>query len=56
MSRVICSYCGKDLGPSPTPEDSHGICDTCGAALLRVTVEEFMERVERDKMEREETR
>jgi len=32
--RVICAWCGKDMGPSPTPEDSHGICPECGRRLL----------------------
>jgi hypothetical protein len=27
--RFICSWCGKDMGPSNTPEDSHGICEEC---------------------------
>jgi len=27
--RFICAWCGKDLGPSGTPEDSAGICPKC---------------------------
>ena len=27
--RVICSWCGKDMGPSGTDMDSHGICAKC---------------------------
>ena len=27
--RYICMKCGKDLGPSGTEEDSHGICPKC---------------------------
>lgn len=27
--RFICAWCGKDLGPSGTVEDSHGICERC---------------------------
>lgn len=45
MSRIICGFCGRDLGPADTSEDTHGICDKCGAKLLGITEEEFRERV-----------
>jgi len=32
--RLICAWCGKDLGPSNTEENSHGICNLCREALL----------------------
>jgi len=35
--RFICAWCGKDLGPSGTPEDSHGICPECAAKLQEQT-------------------
>jgi hypothetical protein len=28
-ARVVCAWCGKDLGPSDTDGDSHGICEDC---------------------------
>jgi len=31
--RFVCAWCGKDLGPSGTPEDSHGICPECAGKL-----------------------
>ena len=27
--RVICSWCGKDMGPAKTDMDSHGVCKDC---------------------------
>jgi len=33
--RYICSWCGKDMGPAPTEQDSHGICDECAADVLK---------------------
>lgn len=34
-SRFRCSECGKDLGPSDTPEDSHGMCEDCVKEFLK---------------------
>lgn len=31
MSRVLCAWCGADLGPTSTAKDSHGICAACEA-------------------------
>ena len=31
--RMICAWCGRDLGPSGTAQDSHGICAACDAKL-----------------------
>ncbi len=31
--RMICSWCGRDLGPSGTAQDSHGICADCDRKL-----------------------
>lgn len=27
--RILCAWCGRDLGPSGTDENSHGICNKC---------------------------
>ena len=27
--RMVCSWCGKDLGPSGTVDESNGICPKC---------------------------
>lgn len=35
QSRIVCQTCGKDLGPSDTPEDSHGMCDKCIKNLFK---------------------
>jgi len=33
--RIICAWCGKDLGPSyGTRENSHGICPDCAEKLI----------------------
>ena len=33
--RIICAWCGRDLGPIyGTYEDSHGICEPCKDDLL----------------------
>lgn len=32
--RFICAWCGKDLGPTDTLENSHGICAECGKRFL----------------------
>ena len=32
--RLVCAWCGRDLGPSNTPEDSHGICEKCRRKML----------------------
>lgn len=29
MGRFKCAWCERDLGPSGTAEDSHGICKGC---------------------------
>ena len=31
--RYICAWCGRDIGPSGTAEDSHGICAACERKL-----------------------
>lgn len=31
--RFVCAWCGRDLGPSGTREDSHGICAECERKL-----------------------
>ena len=31
--RFICAWCGRDLGPSGTERDSHGICSECDRKL-----------------------
>lgn len=31
--RIICAWCGRDLGPSGTRDDSHGVCAACEARL-----------------------
>ena len=61
MGRFVCMSCGKDLGPSETEEDSHGVCVPCGAKLTGRTVEEFVKRtaelkrkIERQRAERAE--
>jgi hypothetical protein len=30
---MLCAWCGRDLGPSGTAEDSHGICRECDKKL-----------------------
>lgn len=35
QGRMICAWCGKDLGTSGTPEDSHGICKKCEKKFLQ---------------------
>ena len=61
MARLVCMSCGKDLGPSETTEDSHGVCIPCGARLTGRTVEEFVKwtaelkrKMERQRAERAE--
>lgn len=34
-SRTLCAWCGASIGPSKTPEDSHGICRRCKRKMLR---------------------
>ncbi len=37
--RVVCAYCGRDLGTKPGGADddvSHGICDDCVAEQNRL--------------------
>ncbi len=34
-SRRICAWCKKDMGPSATERDSHGICESCAAEQLK---------------------
>jgi len=45
QARKICAWCGRDLGPSPTREDSHGICPGCER--------KFWEQARRDREERQ---
>jgi hypothetical protein len=33
FGRVICSWCNKDMGPSKTDMDSHGICADCAKKM-----------------------
>lgn len=33
--RMICAWCGEDMGPSNTDEDSHGICKECAESVFR---------------------
>jgi len=28
-ARLICAWCGKDLGEANTSQDTHGICESC---------------------------
>ena len=39
QSRKVCAWCKKDLGPSPTRENSHGICPKCAKEFLEETQE-----------------
>lgn len=45
MARYICAWCGRDLGPAYSDEDSHGICPKCDANLRGEVYEERRERV-----------
>lgn len=38
QSRVVCSWCGADLGPSATETDSHGICNACAEKHFNFTI------------------
>ena len=29
QGRLVCAWCGQDLGPAGTVETSHGICERC---------------------------
>ena len=31
--RMLCAWCGRDLGPRGTDADSHGICADCERKL-----------------------
>jgi predicted amidophosphoribosyltransferase len=33
QGRMICAWCGRDLGPSGARADSHGICAECERKL-----------------------
>lgn len=33
LGRIICSWCGKDMGPASTDMDTHGICSTCASKM-----------------------
>lgn len=28
-ARLICAWCGEDIGEANTSQDTHGICDSC---------------------------
>jgi len=28
-ARLICAWCGKDMGEANTSQDTHGICESC---------------------------
>jgi len=36
-SRKVCAWCKRDMGPSPTRENSHGICKECEREFLAET-------------------
>ena len=33
-ARLVCAWCGRDLGVSRTPRDSHGLCRACKARVF----------------------
>jgi len=33
-ARLICAWCGADLGEANTSEDTHGICEPCKATYF----------------------
>jgi DNA-directed RNA polymerase subunit RPC12/RpoP len=46
--RFICAWCGADLGPSGTEEDSHGICPDC---LQKMALAREIERAMREQQQ-----
>lgn len=41
IAHVRCAWCGAKIGPSPTVEDSHGICLACLPGVFGVPVEDL---------------
>jgi hypothetical protein len=42
--RFVCGWCGVDMGPSGTQENSHGICPSCAKILRALAEQQAMER------------
>ena len=34
LYRVLCAWCGKDLGETGADDDSHGICEVCRVKVI----------------------
>jgi hypothetical protein len=39
--RIVCAWCGKDMGPAKTRLDSHEICGTCKVKAMREADDAF---------------